>query len=127
LPAPPPKPRAHPPTPQQRDLAPLPKLLRSEQRREGRLATLEAREALEREQLRAAVAIGALGANTPSHVADAGTDGLGSGGSGPEAAGPLAGLIAADTRPMDVPEVLSTAERRHWERTDEIIMGVLRR
>jgi hypothetical protein len=116
--------QSHPPTPlpPQRDLAPLPKLVRAEQRRDAQRADLEAREALERDRLRAAVASGALGAEAPGHVA-----GLGGDSGAGDAGGPLAGLAAGDARPMEVPEVLSGAERRHWERTDDIIMGVLRR
>jgi hypothetical protein len=105
-----------PPTRPQRDLAPLPKLLRAQERQDAARAEFEAREALERSQLRAAVAGGALGVDTAAELAGAGVVG-----------GGVPPLQTADAAPMAVPEVLTAAERRHWQRTDEIIPGVLRR
>jgi len=69
------------------------------------------------------VAWGALGADTPAQVAEAGAA-LGPGVGGLPV---LQSLAACDVSPIDVPEVLSAAERKHWERTDEIIINVLRR
>jgi hypothetical protein len=121
---------AHPAQHRQRDLAPLPKLLRAQQRHQAQQAELAEREAREREQLRRAAATGALGADAAARVAAAG-GGPPSGGGGAAVAaaaeGGLAALQCTDAKPMELPEVLSMAERQHWERTDEIIMNVLRR
>lgn len=106
----------------QRDLAPLPKLLSAHERQEAQRAQQEQREAREREKLLQAAATGVLGADVAADVAAAGTGAAGSSG-----AGPLLALQSEDVKPVEVPEVLSASERRHWERTDEIIMNVLRR
>jgi hypothetical protein len=90
------------------------------------------------------VAGGALSCSTPGQVAAAGDvvvtsggaggggggGGGGSGGGGSGGGGSGGGgvvLMRGDARPMEVAEVLTRAERRHWERTDDIIINVMRR
>ena len=92
--------------PSQADLAPLRKLLKDEQEKEQKRQEAAAHQ-LELQLL------GQEGDTTSA--AAAGDDGGGGGG------------VVSESKPMPMREMLTPAEQHYWERSDDIIMTVLRR
>jgi hypothetical protein len=107
------------------DLAPLPKVLREHVReqqalQQQQLDKLAAMDTEEDETAAAAAAAAANGSGGAAAVngvaAAAAADG-----------GDQGAAAAAAAKPVPVPDVLTDAEQENWVKTDNIIMGVLRR
>ncbi|WIA42019.1 hypothetical protein OEZ86_009312 [Tetradesmus obliquus] len=105
------------------DIAPLPKVLREH---------LREQEALQQRQLERLAAMDTDEDEAAAAAADGAANGVANGAAaadkgGVEAAAAAGGAAAAAAKAVAVPDVLSDAEQEAWVKTDNIIMGVLRR